>query len=370
MKNVIVIFGGESPEHDISIITGVMALNAIDRNLYTPIPIFVDKKGEWFTSTELFDLSFYKKIDYKKLIKVALLPPSDNLFSIKNSKIKSFAKIYSAVNCMHGGEGEKGGVGAIFKQCKIPCASSGLFPSSLAMDKEFTKIALQGIGVDFLPYVRIKRETFYLRREYALKFIGKKLGYPVIVKPANLGSSIGIEVATDEGQIERGLERAFLFDEKVVVEKFLQGAKEINCAVYKKGGERVVSECEEPTTSKEFLTFEDKYQTPSVKKFPAEIPEQLSSKIKEITSTVYKKFGFSGVVRMDYLIRENQIFLNEINSIPGSLSYYLFCKTPSDFSQMLTDLIEESVDEYREYSRSVFTFKSDVLNLDSCKIKK
>lgn len=370
MKNVLVFFGGISCEHDVSVITGVMTLNAICKSEYNAVPVYVSRSGEWFTGDKLKDLSFYKEFKSDGLKKCVLLPMQDTLFLIKSNKLKPLFKVYSAINCMHGGYGEGGEFTAIFKNSKIPFVCPDLFSSALAMDKEFTKIALSSIGVNCLPYVKIHRDNYYLKRDYALKVIRKKLDFPVVIKPAKLGSSIGISVAKDVRELEKGIDFAFKFDEKIVVEKGLENFREINCAVYKSGGYTNVSELEEVEKSEEILSFSDKYKFPVKKTFPAQIDGEIYSRIKAISGAIYRKLAFSGVIRIDFLLRENQIFVNEINSIPGSMAYYLFCKDFNEYSTMISKLIEESVDNFKSSALSIKTFDGGILNLSSSKIRK
>ncbi|MBQ7373177.1 MAG: ATP-grasp domain-containing protein [Clostridia bacterium] len=370
MKNVLVFFGGQSCEHDVSVITGVMTLNAVDKSEYNPIPVFVSKSGEWFTGDNLRDLSIYKNLKTDGLKKCLLLPSDDRLYYLKNSKIKPAFQIYSAINCMHGGYGEGGEFTAIIKNSKIPFVCPDLFASSLAIDKEFTKIALKAIGVNCLPHVKLVRDRYYLKRDYALNVIQKKFAYPVVVKPAKLGSSIGISVAKDLRSLEKAIDLAFKFDEKIIIEKGLEKFREINCAVYKGGGETVVSSLEEVEKSGEILSFSDKYKTLTKKIFPAVLGEDVERQIKSISGAIYRKLAFSGVVRIDFLLDGNQVFVNEINSIPGSMAYYLFCKDFNEFSTMLTRLIEDSVDCFKSSELSLKTFDGGILNLSSPKIRK
>ena len=171
-------------------------------------------------------------------------------------------------------------------------------------------------------------------------------------------------------ELERGIDFAFRFDKKIIIEKMLENPREINCSVYKKGGEMVVSDLEEPIKTENILSFSDKYITPTEKEFPAKVDKEIEKTIKDITSIVYRKFGFSGVIRIDFLLSKDEIFVNEINTVPGSLAYYLFCKDMTEFSKMLTDLIEEGVDDYNGENQNLKTFEGGVLNLDSSKIRK
>ena len=367
MKNILVFFGGESCEHDVSIITGVMALNCLDSSEYTAVPVYVAKNGEWYTGDEMKDVCYFKNANFKKLKKVAILPYEKLLYQVKKSKLTSPIPVYCAINCMHGGTGENGSLFALLKMAKIPCVSSDIFPSSLAMDKEFTKIALKGIGVDCLPCVRLKRDGYYVRKNYSLKLIEKTFAYPLIVKPANLGSSIGIKVAKDGEELQKDIDYAFKYDYKIIVEPALIGFREINCAVYRADGKIIVSPLEEPSVNGEMLSFDDKYNRPTEKAFPAQLDVQTTAKIRKITAEIYRELGFSGVVRIDFLLSSDKVFVNEINSVPGSLSYYLLCKDTDAFREMLNRLIATAVADFNSYLQSTFTFDCNMLDIKSLK---
>ncbi len=364
MKNVLVFFGGKSCEHDVSIITGVLTVNSIDKQLFNAIPVYVSQDGAWYTADVLKDIEWFKNKDLTKLQKVTLLPSDNTLYSVKKNKLKPLYKVAVAINCIHGLHGEDGTLAGYLKLCKIPFASPDVFASSVTMDKDFTKVFLSGINVEKLPCVRVFKESYYQNKQTAVKMLVKKFGYPVIIKPCNLGSSIGISVAKTEDELLLGLDKAFNYDEKVIVEKAIKGFREINCAGYKSGDKIIISECEEPITANEILSFTDKYQgskAGSSKKFPAEIPKELSQKIKSITEKVYRKADFNGVIRIDYLILGEKVYLNEINSVPGSLAYYLFCDTVNDFSKMLTDLLNEGIRKEIRNSKREYTYNSSVL---------
>ena len=364
MRNVLVFFGGKSCEHDVSVITGVLTVNSIDKEKYNAIPIYVDKSGEWYYAEDLKDIEWFKNKNLKTLTKVTLIAGSDELYSVHKSKLKSIAKISVAINCLHGLNGEDGVLSGYLKMCNIPFASPDLFASSLSIDKDYTKVFLSGINVDKLPCVRLFKDSYYQKRQLTVKMLEKKLDYPVIVKPCNLGSSIGITVAKTDKELENALDKAFLYDEKVIVEKAISGYREINCAAYKSGDKIILSECEEPITANEILSFNDKYvgsKGGASKKFPADIPKELSQKIKAITEKVYRKGDFIGVIRIDYLVLNGKVYLNEINSVPGSLAYYLFCDSVKEFSSMLTELLSEGIRKHIRENNRNFNFESNVL---------
>ena len=367
MKNIAVFFGGKSCEHDISVITGVLTLNSIDKTKFNAIPIYVDLDGCWYTGKTLNDVAIYKNLQLKKLIKVTFVSGSNVLRRVKKNVLKNLYTIDCAINCIHGLNGEDGSLAGLLKLCGVPCCSPSTFASSFSMDKDFTKIVLSGLNVEKLPYVRIHKSCFYQKRNTAIKMIEKKFKYPVIVKPANLGSSIGISTAKNAEELENALITAFNYDVKVIVEKALVGFKEINCSAYKKDENIIVSMCEEPVLASEILTFKDKYlggKGGINKKFPADIPPEISSKIQSITEKIYRKCDFLGVIRIDFLVANGKVYVNEINTVPGSLSYYLHCKTLKEFTSLLTSLIGEGIKAFNEENSRNYIFNSSVLNQD------
>jgi D-alanine-D-alanine ligase len=308
----------------------------------------------------LKDLDDYKSLDLKKLQRVTMLAGDNTLYKvIKNKKIKSICKISTAINCLHGERGEDGSLAGLLNMCEIPLASPALLPSAVSMDKCFTKTVMQGLKIKTLPYVSVTANS-------ELKEIGKKLEFPVIIKPATLGSSVGISKASDIESLERGVNNALRFGEKVIIEPLLTGHKEINCAVYSKGEKVVVSECEQPVGKGEFLSFSDKYAG-GKRIFPANLPKQVSNKIKSITEKVYRALGFSGVIRIDYFVKGEEIFLNEINSVPGSLAFYLFSETLSGFSKMLDEMIIEADRRYSIATTINRTYSSKILDFGGSK---
>ena len=365
MKNILVFFGGKSVEHDVSVITGVLTLNSIDKSLFVPIPVYVDKNGKFLSGNELFDIGFYKQNNFKKLKKVTLISGDNNLYEIKKNKLKKLYSISCAISCMHGLNGEDGSIIGLLKTCQIPFASPDLYVSSFGIDKDYTKQVLAGINVDKLPYVRIFRNAYFEKKETAIKMVERKFSYPVIIKPACLGSSIGITVANDSSELKKGLDLAFIYDDKVIVERKLENIKEINCAAYKCQDKIIISKCEEPIKSKDILSFKDKYlgyKGGNAKNVNLDIDKVLESKIKTITEKIYRKCDVIGVIRIDYIISDNKIYVNEINTVPGSLAYYLFSDTVSGFSNMLTQIIKEGISKQIAYNARCFEYSSKVLD--------
>ena len=354
MKNVAIFFGGKSVEKDVSIITGVMTLNSIDKSKYNPIPIYIDKLGVWFTGEELFDIDSYKSLNYKKLKRVTLVCGDNKLYALKGKRTTLLCTISVAVNCIHGEGGEDGSLWGLLSMCNIPLASPSMLPSSICMDKGFTKIALKGLEVETLPakVVTSVEEGFSAIEE---------IPFPVIVKPTKLGSSIGIQTAFNYEELKLAIFKGLRYGNSVLVEKYVKDFIEINCAVYmSSSGKIITSECEKPLKTSSLLTFDDKYKCGG-REFPANISKELSNKIKDISKKVYEGMGFSGIIRIDYIVDGERVYLNEINSVPGSLAYYLFCDTLKDFSILLNDIIRLAEQNFAIESTLIKDFGSSIL---------
>lgn len=358
MLNVMVLFGSKSVEHDISIITGVLSVNTMD-GIFNVIPVYISKNGEWLTDKRFKSLYFFKKGDYKKCKKVTFLCGSNLMYEVKRGKLKNPIKIDCALNCTHGVNGEDGMISALCQSYNVPIASPDAFCSSFAMDKERTKIVLKGLGIKYLPYVSLTKREYSDKVDLIQKI--KPLNFPVIVKPASLGSSIGITLAKTEKELSESLKKAFKYDDKVIIEKALSSFTEINCALYYDGQKTMVSECEKCENNSKMLSFSDKYERSIPREFPAKIDKILSDKIKKISKKIYEACRFRGIIRIDYLIDKEQVFVNEINTVPGSLGYYLFCDTFSDFSLLLEKMCLNAIKEQKENLRD-YNYISNVLN--------
>lgn len=370
MKRIIVIFGGASPEHDVSIITGVLCLNGLDKTKFIPVPLYVTKTGEWFTGEKLSKLGFYKAFDKRKLKRVFLVPGENVLKSYKSNK--TLFTVHGAINCMHGGMGENGTIAGLFELCNIPCATTDAFSARIAMDKLLTKTASRLLGVNVVDYLAVKRADFYGDYEKVYKAVQSELGFPVIVKPNGTGSSIGITVAKSKVELFRSLTVALKYDEKAVVEKYIANFTEVNCAAYYKDGTVLVSELEKPLSEHDILTFVDKYSggkgDAKKREFPAKVSKKISDEVKAVTKKFYTAYEFSSIIRADYIIDGETVYLNEINSVPGSLAYYLFYDTVSGLTDLLTDLLKEARrlnviknSKETDYSSDILSFKGVAL---------
>lgn len=372
MQSIAVFFGGKSPEHDISVITGVLALNSLCAEQYVAVPVYVTREGKWLTGKGLDDVSAYKNLDEGRLTEVCSLPNSKTLYAVKKGKLKPLCRPLCAVNAMHGGGGEDGSMAGLLSLCGIPQTACLPFGAAATMDKAMTKTVLRGAGIRTLPCVVFTEQGYYRRKTFYVRHAEKTLGYPVIVKPASLGSSIGIRRAENEKELCTALEQAFRYDQKVVVERALTGFTEINCAAYRGRKGVCVSACEKPMTEGEILSFADKYLTGgkggSSREFPAKIPTKTAMQIQTLTRTAYRRLGLRGVVRVDFLVEESgEVWLNEINTIPGSLSYYLFGNSPSVLTTILDEMIAVAVQDQQDKESRKTRFDSSVLQIDGIK---
>ncbi|MBQ7349135.1 MAG: ATP-grasp domain-containing protein [Clostridia bacterium] len=354
MKNIAVFFGGQSVEHDISVITGVMAVNTLDKEKYNAIPVYVDKAGGWYTGESLVDPDNYKNLNYKKLKKVAILGGDKRLFEIKGKRLKPICSIAACINCMHGERGEDGSLSGLLNMCKIPLASPSIAPSAVCMDKGLTKTLLKGLKIKTLSGICVSDIEQLTENSSGIE-------YPVIVKPNSLGSSIGINRADNEKELLSAVNYALKFGDCALIEPCLENFIEINCAAYlNSDGKITVSECERPVGRSEILTFNDKYRG-GKRVFPADIDKKISDKIKGITEKIYRELSFSGVIRIDYFLTGGQIFVNEINTVPGSLAYYLFSDTLKGFKNMLNELITVAEKNFAKSSTVQKTYNSGIL---------
>lgn len=366
MKNILVMCGGKSAEHDISLITENLVLNAIDEEKYKIFPIKIDKENHWF-----YIKDFKNNIQSEKGKKEVFLKFGDNaLYTNSAFGLKKIAQIDCALLCHHGIFGEDGTVQSILEYSNIPYSSSKVLSSAISMDKVVMKLLFKEFGFNVVDYDYFTREEYENREDELLNKVAQNLSFPLIIKPANLGSSIGISVAKNIDEFKKSVEIAFCYDDKILIEKQIEDFREINSAVLGYGDEIILSSLEEPASFKEFLTFDDKYLgkgKEGSREYPAKVEKDVEDNIKETSRQIFKKFELSGVVRIDYILKGKEIFVNEINSIPGSLAYYLFEKEKLSFSEVIDKLIYFAMQKHKDKNRLTFAYQSNVLEKNNIK---
>ena len=366
MRNVAVFFGGKSCENEISVLTGVFVLNLLDREKYVPLPVYIHTDGTMYTSKKMTDLDVFRKNKYENFQKIFFDGATVYEMKEKKGKIKRLLNVDVALNCCHGGLGEGGGVSAMMEWCGVPFASPDLTGSGVFMDKGMTKLVMRALNIPTLEYIRVNERDYEKRGAFLLKTIDARLKYPVVIKPAHLGSSIGIAVAKNDLEAKRAIEDAFALDNRVIIERYLEEKQDVNCAAYILNGEICVSE-PEAAFGNGLYTFEEKYVKRQSDrgvlaggKMQNEggrvlLSGELREKIRSYTKTIYKRMNLQGVVRMDYLISEGKAYLCEVNTVPGSLAYYLFCERIVDARRFFSDLSEEAMSSAEKGKRVLAT---------------
>ena len=394
-ENILVIFGGKSAEHDISIITGLQTISNVDRDKFNVIPLYISKNNNFYIGEKLCYLSTFMPFNSKTkgVFGAALIPGSQFLFGhSKNNiyfngetgkqilssnkeefdaptkrKLKKIVKIDCAIVCCHGKSGEDGCLQGLLELCGIPYSSSNVCSSSICMDKIFMKKLFAMGGFNTADFVSFNKIEYILNQQEVLGKI-ENLKYPVFVKPANLGSSIGISKCCSKEELEEAIEIATNFDSRILVEKSIENNIEINQAVFGDSSKILTSQIEIPMHKNSFLTFDEKYiqrqdSATEKQKQNVSIDDEIKNEIEAVSTRLFKQLNCKGVVRIDYLYDKNQkqLYVNEINSIPGSLAFYLF-KDKFDYKTLLTQLISIAKKEFLEEQKLNLNFKSSALS--------
>ena len=349
---VAVIFGGKSSEHTVSIATGFMTIKALEKN-FDVLPVYVDAQGVMKSVGKRRDVTL-KKLKKGKVVRFRSGTPCFFVGA------KTF-NISCAVLCMHGMNGEDGVMQGFLKSLNIPFSGSGVLASAVGLDKDFMKSRFKSENIPTLDYVSIKN------RESEQEIFDKlqKIGYPLILKPARLGSSIGIGIASCKEEAEEKIQNAFKYDDKVVVERALKNFREVNCAILKRCDEFIISHIEEPVRSEEILSYKDKYcygAKSAIRKIPACLEKETAEKIKELALKTFRALECAGVARVDFIIdEEGEVWVNEINTIPGSLAHYLFAPLGLNAKDVCSFLIEDAKWEKEREGRVSYEYEDGVI---------
>lgn len=378
--NIGVFFGGRSVEHEISIISAIQAINSFDTDKYSIIPVYVTKKGKWYSGDALLELANYKNMDslLQRCTEVYMKPVYGdyNLYSY-SSKLFSknvIATLDIVFPAFHGTNGEDGVFQGVIETIGIPFVGCNTLSSCNGMDKIFMKMILKDCGIPVIDCLWFTDIQYKNNKESILVKIEKEISYPVIVKPANLGSSIGISKAENRDELIRGIELASQFVSRIIVERMVVKLKEINCSVLGDCDECEVSVCEEPVKTDAILSYKDKYMGGSksskgmqstTRKLPAEIPASMSEEIQYWAKETFRVLSCNGVSRVDFIIDEdtNLVYVNEINTIPGSLSFYLWEASGCSFREMLNKLISLALKRHRREMLKIGSYDQNIFNM-------
>lgn len=378
--NIGVFFGGRSTEHEISVISASQAMHAIDREKYDVTPIYITKSGKWYTGDALFEVKNYRNTAelLAKCEEVYMRPVYDdyNLYKMKKSMFGSavLTKLDVVIPVLHGSNGEDGVFEGVLETIGIPYAGCNTISSANGMDKITMKMILQANDVPVVDYVWFTDKQWYTQRESLIKKIEDKIGYPVIVKPANLGSSVGIGRADDRETLIAKVEEAEKYSTRLIVEDLVENLQEINCSVLGDCDEYQMSVLEEPIKSGEILSYEDKYMggtngakgmQASQKRIPADLPEAETERIKFLAGETFRVLSCHGVSRVDVIVdaKTRDIYVNEINTIPGSLSFYLWEATGLKFDKLMDKLVQLALKRKREQKMKTVSYDQNIFSL-------
>lgn len=379
--NLAVIFGGKSVEHEVSVISAVQAMASLNKEKYNIIPVYMTKSNEFYTGQQLFDINSYKNIpELLTNCTECILVRSEGKVSLIRQKMKKFGSnhisdIDVVFPIVHGTNVEDGALQGYIQTLDIPYVGCDVLSSAIGMDKFAMKILLKEAGFPVLDCCRFS--DFEAENiDKCLDEVEAKFSYPVIVKPINLGSSVGISKASDRRSLENSIEESFQFADRILVEPAIVKLKEINCAVVGDSEEAEASVCEEPVQCDEILSYNDKYvagdksggskgMATLKRKIPAEITAEQEKFIRKTAVDAFKYLGCCGVTRIDFMIdmEDNKVYLNEINTIPGSLAFYLWEPKGVKYTDLLDRLINLALKRYRKNEKINYSFETNILSI-------
>lgn len=382
--NLAVLFGGRSVEHEVSVISAVQAMASMNKEKYNIIPVYMTKKSEFYTGEKLMDINSFK--DIPALLKECtecVFVRSEGKVQLVRQKMKKFGSnlisdIDIAFPIVHGTNVEDGALQGYLQTLDLPYVGCDVLASAVGMDKYVMKILLKEAGFPVLDCCRFA--SFDLDRiEECADEVEKKFGYPVIVKPINLGSSVGISKAKDRSGLIKSMEDAFAFSDRILVEPAVVQLKEINCSVLGDSESAEASVCEEPVQSsdEDILSFEQKYvggggksggskgMASLKRKIPADISPEQEETIRRLAVDAFRCLGCNGVTRIDFMIdmATDKIYINEINTIPGSLAFYLWEPKGVKYPELLERMIQLALKRHRQAAKINYTFDSNILSM-------
>lgn len=378
MIKVGVIFGGETVEHEVSVISAVQAMNKIDNDKYEIVPIYISKENEWYTGSALREIDTFKDMELlKRYTKNVVLYNKNGAFVLQSKGLfKGIVKeIDIAFPIVHGTNVEDGALQGYLKTIGIPFVGSDVLASAVAQDKVIQKQVFESASLPIADYVWFYDSEYKDDEDKIVEKIEKELAYPVIVKPATLGSSVGISSCANQKELTKAIEDAMEYDNKIIVENKIANLTEVNISVLGNYEMQSLSEIEEVNTENALLTYDDKYINGSKKlsksgmassnrKIPADISDKLKEEVRNIATMAFKSIGLSGDVRIDFLIdqKKKKVYINEINACPGSLAFYLWEPTGKRFTTLLDDMINIGVKDYKKRISKTHSFKTNILS--------
>jgi D-alanine-D-alanine ligase len=378
-----VVFGGRSVEHDVSIVTAHQMMEALAAASCDVVPVYVTREGRWLSAPGMNDLGVYRERRWDEVGEDAYIPPISGYggLLVSGGRLRGPKKIPLdvVVPAIHGTFGEDGSLQGLLELADIPYTGSGVTGSAVGMDKVAMKASFKAAGLPVVPDLVVEIESFDRDRDAVVGSIETAIGYPAFVKPVKAGSSVGIGKATDRDKLIETIDVARRYDRRLLVEKSMEGCLEVNCSVLGgPGREPRVSVCEQPVPWEEFLSFEDKYmrggkQGASTKsegmasqerRIPAPISDPLTKEVQENALRAFRSIDAAGVARVDAFVDEpgERTWVMEINTTPGSFSFYLWEASGVSFPELARELVDIAIDTHRAKSDLLFSFDSGLLD--------
>lgn len=377
-----VLFGGRSVEHEVSVISALQAMENLDKKKYSVHPVYIAKTGEMYTGNVLCTMSSYLNISemLAECRQVTFVPEGGNVYlrALLESRREKPIRIDVAFPITHGTNVEDGALQGYLKTVGVPFVGPDVLASAVGMDKYVMKTMLRDGGFPVLDCVRLMRGD---KTDELTRCVEENLAYPVIVKPVNLGSSVGISKASDKESLETALETAFTYADMILVEPAITKLREINCSVVGDAYEASASECEEPFMEDEILSYENKYMDggkggkqsgskgmASLKrKIPADISPEMREQIRTMAVEAFRYLGMSGVSRIDFMIdcETDTLYINEFNTIPGSLAFYLWEPVGTPYTKLLDTVISLAIKRSRQEEDILFSFDTNLLAMSA-----
>lgn len=379
-----VLYGGKTTEHEVSIITAVQAMGYLNSDKYEVIPLYLTKDNEMYTGGSLMDMDVYREPNLLKRYCTNVVMYNKNGSIILQKKKGIFKRTVKEVDIViptvHGYGMEDGNIQGMLDVIGVPYTGSDIYGLTVGQDKVFQKQILEAEGIS-VPKYEWFYDSEYIENEKEILNKLEKLKYPLIVKPARQGSSIGISVANNTETLRDAIRDAINYDEKILVEEIIPNMMELNCSVLGSSSYSETSAIEQVMGKDEILSFNDKYIGDKAKKvgfktgpskgmasasrvIPAEISDKLKEEIEITSKKAFRALGASGVVRIDYLYDKKlkKLYVNELNSIPGSLAFYLWTPLKKEYSELLDDLINISVKRFKKNLKKTKSFESNILS--------
>ncbi len=384
MKTAVgVFFGGKSVEHEVSIISAMQVMNALkESDKYEVVPIYITKNNEFYSSDKLFDINTYKSLDdlSKKCDRVYFVSKNSKILVFRENSTfkKEIASIDIAFPVVHGLNVEDGTLQGFLEMYNIPYVGCDVCASAVGMNKIIFKKVLKESGIPVIDYSEIYEHDFEENEKEVMINLKEKLGYPMILKPANLGSSVGIKIVKNDEELLEGIKFVLEFTDKILVEKCITNLREINSSVLGNYMNVEVSELEEPVKNDEFLSFKDKYMSEGGKgsktsngmasltrKIPADITDEEKNTILSLSRKVFKILDCEGVARIDYImdVDSGKIYVNEINTIPGSISFYLWEPKGVSFTNLCDKLIHLAIKRHERREGKLYSNDVNLLSM-------